>query len=325
MINTAKSGFLSIYCTPNFHDNVSGFDFINENLILSNICCSSYQDIKNSVIIFPSTSNYPSIEEIELLKNNGNIIIYDYIDEISPEITGSIEIQMKRHREISPKNVDYVCAVSLKLYNEMLKRFPEDRVIYLPNGVEFNHFNVEKDIKNIPEVMKGLIDRPIIGYFGALASWIDYDLINYVAENRPEWNIVIIGVDYDGSMKNLKDLSNIIYLGFINYKELPKYAVWFDVAIIPFREGEIAKTTSPIKMYEYMALGKPVVFTKDLEECKLYKTPIMAESREDSVEKLELALSLSKDEEFVRKVKEEAKENDWSKRVEKLLKTLNLS
>lgn len=323
-INVAKKNIKSIYCEPVIFREPT-FTRLSKNLILTNLCDTIYDKISRTVVMLPSTSYYCSIEDLVKLKKNSNIIIYDYIDEIDPDISGDITFALERHKKISPENVDFVTVVSLKLYNEMINRFPKERVIYLPNAVDFEHFNIERDYSSIPESIKILIDKSIIGYFGALASWLDYDLINYIATSNPQWNIVLIGLDYDGSLKNLKNLENIHYLGVVDYKELPKYAVWFDVAIIPFKEGDIAKATSPIKLYEYMALGKPVVFTKDLDECKLYKTPIMAENKEDFVEKLKLALELAKNPEFVKTVKEEAKQNTWESRVETLLKHINFS
>jgi polysaccharide pyruvyl transferase CsaB len=322
--NAAKKGVVSVYCEPPIYREPT-FTYLSKNLILTNICEYFVDKITKSAVILPSTFNSYSIEDLMKMKKNSNIIIYDYIDEIDPDISGDITFSLERHKRISPENIDFVSVVSLKLYNEMIDKFPKERVIYLPNAVDFEHFNIERNYSNIPESMKSLINKPIIGYFGALASWLDYDLINYIAVSNPQWNIVLIGLDYDGSLKELKHLENIHYLGVVDYKELPKYAVWFDVAIIPFKEGNIAKATSPIKLYEYMALGKPVVFTKDLDECKLYKTPTMAENKEDFVEKLKLALELAKDPEFVKAIKEEAKQNTWESRVETLLKRINFS
>ncbi|MCX8042400.1 MAG: polysaccharide pyruvyl transferase family protein, partial [Thermodesulfobacteriaceae bacterium] len=267
----SKKGYLTFFVTPNSIDKVRDFYELERNLYL--VPKGSFlNDLSDSLILFASTDSDISLERIRDWKSKGNFIVYDYLDEISPEIGGKVDFILERHKKLSLKEVDLVCCVSNKLYEEEKKRFSERQLIYLPNACEYQHFNVTKNLDKVPEKMKTLLsEEPIIGYYGSLAEWIDYELLNYIAEQRPNWKIVLIGVDYDGSIKNLKSLPNIHYLGPVKYEELPNYAVWFDVALIPFKRGEIAKATSPIKLFEYLALGKVVLYTSDLVECKLYQ------------------------------------------------------
>jgi hypothetical protein len=80
----------------------------------------------------------------------------------------------------------------------------------------------------------------IIGYFGALAKWFDYELVMELARAHPEYEILLIGWDYDRSLNAypVREHSNITVIGPIDYKVLPHYACWFDVSMIPFRINE---------------------------------------------------------------------------------------
>ena len=326
----AKLGHLFIFCTPNScYDKIEGYTVINENLFITNLWSELIRHndgLENTYIILYSTNPFIRYSELTKFKQQGLKIIYDYVDEIHPDIAGGVSISLERHEKLKEEDVLMVCCVSKKLYNEMLNRFSEKKVLYLPNGVEFEHFNVDKNKIPKPleiEKLKG-VERTIVGYYGALAKWIDYSLLEYIAKALPEVDIVLIGVDYDGSLQQLLNAKppNIHYLGKVPYSQLPKYAIWFDVAIIPFQEGEIAKATSPIKMYEYMALGKPIVVTKDLLECYGYDYVFVSKTKEEFVENIKKALQIKDDPEVINRLKEVAKQNSWQARVETLIKRI---
>jgi glycosyltransferase involved in cell wall biosynthesis len=326
----AKLGHLFIFCTPNSaYDKVDGYQVLRDGLVITNLWNGllTYKNVlTESYIIFHSTNLFIGYNELLEIKKNGIKIIYDYIDEIDPAISGDTSFIIQRHKNLKPQDVDLVCCVSKKLYTEMIQRFPEEMVIYLPNGVEFERFNIGKDenIKPIQFRDKNIGLKPVIGYFGALARWIDYELIKYAAKNLANVDIVLIGLDYDGSLHSLLSLNlpNLHYFGIIPYSQLPKYAIWFDVAIIPFQEGEIAKATSPIKMYEYMALGKPIVVTKDLLECYGYDYVFVSKTKEEFVENIKKALQIKDDPMVINRLKEIAKQNSWQARVETLIKRI---
>lgn len=131
---------------------------------------------------------------------------------------------------------------------------------YSPHGVEFDNFAQAQDQSlAIPGEIRDL-PHPVIGYFGAIDRWFDLDLIEYLARARPAWSFVFIGKQViDVSV--LSVLSNIYFLGVRLFQELPRYGRAFDVAIIPFRIDNLTVSVSPIKLKEYLAMGKPVVST----------------------------------------------------------------
>ena len=134
---------------------------------------------------------------------------------------------------------------------------------------------------------------------------------------------MLIGPDYDGSAKEaaLDALPNVHLLGPINYSELPKYARHFSVATIPFVVNDITLSTSPIKLFEYMALGVPIVTTA-LPECRKYRSALIAGSGEEMVERIETALRLRGDPDYARLLAHEAAENAWTAKARLIAEAL---
>lgn len=139
---------------------------------------------------------------------------------------------------------------------------------FLPQGVEVEHFsNVE--VKKIDKL--DAIKKPIIGFFGLLSEWVDLEIINSIARAFPNYSIVLIG-DSAVDVSKLYNYSNIYLFGKIPYTELPSYATYFDVGIIPFKINKLTAAVNPLKLVEYLALGLPVVTTPmhEVEKFKEY-------------------------------------------------------
>ena len=129
-------------------------------------------------------------------------------------------------------------------------------------------------------------------------------------------NFVYIGVDYGGALRKLKIRKNVHFLGPKKYTELPYYSLNFSCGIIPFVRGDIAKSTSPVKLYEYMAMALPVVCTKDLLECYGFKGVMIAESYADFKDKLNYAIESKNNSKFYKDLLRQAEENSWYKVVD---------
>lgn len=104
-------------------------------------------------------------------------------------------------------------------------------------------------------------------------------------------------------------------MGEKKYKELIRYSSLFDCAIIPFKDGEIAKATSPVKLFEYMCAQIPVVCTKDMQECYGYDGVFIAKDNTDFINCVDSAIAISKDENVKIKLLEYAKQNTWAQRA----------
>ena len=249
-------------------------------------------------------------------------MLYDFVDEISEEISGvevTQELIEDHNRILSNKEDVLVISTADKLKQLADEaRGCETWSILAQNGVNLDDFNnlgleVGRKIKDIVA-----LEKPIIGYYGALASWFDYKKIIKLAKERPNYEIVLVGIDYDKTLKRsgILDLENVHYLGIVKYKNLIKqYACHFDVCLIPFIKNEITDATSPVKLFEYMALGKPVV-TTDINECKKYKSCNIASTDEEFVEKVDYALTLQDNEDYKKILRKEAEENTWLNRAQ---------
>lgn len=134
--------------------------------------------------------------------------------------------------------------------------------------------------------------RSILGFVGAIAYWVDLNLIEFVARARPDWSIVMVGPIRAGvNVGRFRHLSNVRFVGKKDWTVLPHYLRAFDVCLSLFKVSEpITVTANPLKVYEYLAAGRPVVST-DMPEVRPLRDVIrIACSKEDFVEQIQAAL-----------------------------------
>ena len=102
-------------------------------------------------------------------------------------------------------------------------------------------------------------EHPTIGFYGAIAEWFDADLVANLVELRPAWKFELIGSTLTGDVSRLEKLPNVTLLGEKPYAELPRLVAGWDCFIIPFKRIPLTEATNPVKAYEMLATGKPVV------------------------------------------------------------------
>ncbi len=317
-----RLGYLVIYRTDNWTgDDVNGFREVSKNVWLTNRY--EVEEIQGCVRSLYSTA-YANTTESLLKKGKRGRIVYEYIDHIDPEISGD---QENIRRLLSLKNfafgggADFIVASSRKLYEEAVEAVGKEKVILVPNGVDTIHYRSPLHITTpIPEplVLFKEKHKAIVGYFGALAPWLWYDVIAELASQRPDLGFVFIGPDYYGGSEKLPKFENVLYLGAIDYKILPAYARQFDVCFIPFKPGEIAKTTSPLKLFEYFALEKPVVVTSDMDECTAYTEVFRGGSVDELTVAIDAALNVKDSDDFKSRLRSLADKNDWLERAKSM-------
>ena len=203
------------------------------------------------------------------------------------------------------------CDLLLVSGSELAKKFEQKglKPILVRNAVDFDFFQ-SSGSKPLREGIVG----PIVGFFGGIADWIDLDLIDSVARSRPQYSIVLIGEVFGRDISKLDELPNVHLLGNKDYVDLPAYLRSFDVCIIPFVLDDVTKAMDPVKLYEYLSLGKPVVSTHIEEVVQHGDMAYIATGADDFASKLDLALTET-DPTLSERRREFAAMNTWRRRV----------
>lgn len=159
--------------------------------------------------------------------------------------------------------------------------------------------------------------RPIIGYYGAIADWFDSDLVADLAERRPDWDFVLIGSAFTADTHRLGGLPNVRLVGEISYEQIPAWLARFDVAMMPFKRIPLTEATNPIKAYEILASGKPLVAVPLPEVAGL--TPLVKLASNASEFESQIAAALVEiNWSAAAKRRAFARENTWEKRWQSL-------
>ncbi len=222
-----------------------------------------------------------------------------YIQQLDPKLTvfdavdnwiehasyARFKERLKKNYEQIKKTTDVIFTVA----DDLQKLFDnQSNVYWIPNGVDITHYQskhvlVNRDIADLP--------KPIIGYIGVVQDRVDIDLIKFLAKKNPAKSFVIVGpVWHDADAGSLKEVPNIHLLGYKSYAEAPMYIQQFDVGLIPHRASAFVTSTNPMKMYEYLACGIPVLATSSSGVDSLKEYVYIAETDEDMNRKLFVAL-----------------------------------
>jgi len=132
---------------------------------------------------------------------------------------------------------------------------------------------------------------PVVGFFGGIHEWFDAPLVAALAAARPGWEVWLIGDTYRADTAALRGLPNVHLLGEVAYADLPRAVSHFDVGIIPFRINRLTEATDPVKAYEMLAAGLPVVATPLPELARLAPHVALARTAEEFVARIEEALA----------------------------------
>jgi glycosyltransferase involved in cell wall biosynthesis len=242
--------------------------------------------------------------------------IYYCADEYSEYPGYSKKVVMELEQSLLSK-VDTVLVVSDKLYQS--KSRYNRNIFLMPHGVEFKHFSkIRLNSAELPGDMRD-IKKPIIGFYGSIQKWIDFELLQKISQDV-DWSLVLIGpVITDISL--LRGKENVYFLGDKDYKLLPFYLKGFDVCIVPYKLTEYILNVRPLKLFEYMASGKPIVSTP-LPTVLSYKEMVrIGYTHEEFIQQIEKSLE-EKDESLIQKRIDLARENSWENLVKKNLKKL---
>ncbi|KJZ65714.1 glycosyl transferase [Pseudomonas fluorescens] len=180
-------------------------------------------------------------------------LIYDCMDHhegfgnVAQELL-DLEIALMRRADLLVATSDWI---------EQHGKRENRNVEVIRNAGEYDFFSKRPD-----NVYRDPENRKIIGYYGAIAEWFDLDLIKQVAQSFPQHLILLIGNDTVQAKKYLKACPNVVMEGEVPYASLPHYLHAIDVCLLPFKVIPLTLATNPVKVYEYLSAGKPVVSVK---------------------------------------------------------------
>lgn len=266
---------------------------------------SAQHEIRDLIVLttWPSTVDFVKTLDSALK-------IYYCVDEWSA-YPGLNAVDFQRMEDELVDRVDGLVATSRDLESKGRRGLA---TLYLPQGVDFEHFGRPSE-ELAPVSAMERIPRPIVGFFGAIAPWIDLKLIGTLSEAFPDVSFVLIGKS-EVSMDAVANRPNVHCLGLVPYADLPRYARYFDVGLIPFVTNKLTEAVNPLKLMEYYALGLPVLATR-LRDLEQVDGPIrLATTEAEFRQGLKAILADSTFEaEEARKV---ARQNTWRQRAEKL-------
>lgn len=144
------------------------------------------------------------------------------------------------------------------------KQTQNTSTVFAPHGVDVDLFMRAMNPETIVPERARALRRPVIGYFGSIAAWIDVELIEWLARSRPQWSFLLVGQAFV-DISALKSLPNVLMVGPQPYETLPEWAKAFNVAIIPYRLNQQVKNANPLKLREYLATGRPIVTVSNPE------------------------------------------------------------
>ncbi|MFZ2539258.1 MAG: glycosyltransferase, partial [Oscillospiraceae bacterium] len=204
------------------------------------------------------------------IKLNHQKMVYEYVDELELFFSDMDEATARHKKALEMSDISI--ATATKLFNQ-IKPYAKNPLLS-PNAVDYDTFSVSKATP-IAGALKDIVPKydVVLGYYGALASWFDFEVIIEVAKQKKNWLFVLIGTLFDDTLSKypLNQYENILVVGAQPYKSLPSFIKGIDILTIPFVVNNITESTSPVKLFEYMASGVPIL-TSQLPECKKYQS-----------------------------------------------------
>ncbi|MEB2869238.1 glycosyltransferase family 1 protein [Pseudomonas rhizosphaerae] len=186
----------------------------------------------------------------------GQVTVFDCMDELSAFMGAPPELIDREQQLLARADVVFTGGHSLW----EAKRHQHANAHSMPSSVDIAHFAKARELLPDPADQAG-ISRPRLGFFGVIDERFDIQLVDELARQRPQWQVVLIGPVVKIDPQTLPRRANIHYLGAKQYNELPQYLAGWDVALMPFAINASTRFISPTKTPEYLAGGRPVVST----------------------------------------------------------------
>ncbi|TWU49890.1 putative teichuronic acid biosynthesis glycosyltransferase TuaH [Candidatus Brocadiaceae bacterium B188] len=264
------------------------------------------------------------LEDVGLV--NERILVYDIFDDYLCRANGKQSKDLKEREAKVLNRADIVFVVSEKLLKVLDGRAKQAHII--ANGVDTSLFVKAADAETEIPAQIAKLPHPIIGFVGKVAAWLDFKILAKLAVSHPKWSLVFIGMcEEDNKLSDLPEYRlfrqspNVHLLGPKIHTSLPGYIKGFDVCIIPYRlEGQVP-SSSPLKLYEYLATGKPIV-SVDIPHVAHFKPLVRVARNADEFEK-EVVNALKESDNNLRLQRlAVAQQNSWERRAKRVLEII---
>lgn len=212
--------------------------------VYSPVCCDLVREVPHSALVYDCVDRHSA-----------------YGGQMDPALVDRMELELAGA-------ADQVFATAQSLCERLQTANPGS--VFIPNGANYERFAQAAQPQPVPREMAAL-QGPVFGFVGALQQCISYELVLAAAQARPDWNFVFIGGKKPGvDLTALEQQDNIHFLGLKPNEALPQYLAHFDVCLNLFAPSDLSKDVSPLKFYEYLATGKPIVSTPQPEQVLQY-------------------------------------------------------
>jgi len=267
-------------------------------------------------------------EHVDLLNNfNAQLSVYHCIDEWAAGTSGRKRQQITTMDNELVSKADLVFANSPLTFEKKVHLNPN--TYRLPSGVNFNHFSqgILPEFPNHPAMAS--IPAPRIGYSGTINNRLDYEVLEQIADAHPEWSLVFVGDPYPWTMqasqiRRLARYPNVYFPGKFSFQEMPAILKSMDVCLLPYIDDERGQFRSPLKLYEYLAAGKPVVSLVHPEASEFAAYIYIADSSDAFIQAVSRAMNENSPE-LIQSRLEVARKHSWDRRVDTIETALKLT